>query len=48
MIFFVDGEQTGIGYLGVLVNGDPRKRQKQEMGGGGAGLPSSLSLNPTL
>lgn len=43
MIFFVDGEQAGIGYLGVLVNGDPRKRQRQEMG---TGAPSSEESKP--
>jgi hypothetical protein len=31
VVFFVDGEQTGIGYLGVLVNGDPGKRQRQQL-----------------
>lgn len=45
MIFFVDGEQAGIGYLGVLVNGDPRKTQRQEMG---QGLTPLRSLNPAL
>ena len=45
MVFFVDGEQTGIGYLGVLVNGNPRKRQEQLMGNLVSPPPS---LNPAL
>ena len=45
MVLLVDGEQTGIGYFGVLVNGDPRKRQRQQIGGGGF---HPWSLNPVL
>lgn len=44
MIFFVDGEQTSIGYLCVLVNSDPRKRQRQEMGDRGSLPPPSLNV----
>lgn len=43
VVFFVDGEQTGIGYLGVLVNGDPRKRRRQQVAGRGSTPPPSLN-----
>lgn len=44
MIFLVDGEQTSIGYLCVLVNSDPRKKQRQEMENRDSLPPPSLNL----
>lgn len=46
MVFLVDGEQTGIGYLGVLVNGDPKGEAEATGWWGGPGLPSSPESKP--
>lgn len=44
VVFLVDGEQTGIGYLGVLVNGDILFALKEREGlEGGRGVHPSVA-----